>query len=104
MASRDAGARLAPPLRVGPDLLAEARRNLADLVAIPSVSARAEGCDACAASVAALLAGAEFRTDVQPGDVAPTVVGETGQGAFTLVIYNHYDVQPEDPVVFDPGV
>ena len=99
MEPRDAAAPLAPPpLRVGPDLLAEARRNLADLVAIPSVSARAEGCDACAASVAALLAGAGFRTDVQPGDVAPIVVGETGQGDFTLVIYNHYDVQPEDPV------
>ncbi|KQT50642.1 acetylornithine deacetylase [Aureimonas sp. Leaf454] len=77
--------------------ISHARRDLADLVAIPSVSARGEGLEACAAKVEALLRDAGFATDIQPGDVAPFVVGETGQGPFTLVIYNHYDVQPEDP-------
>ena len=81
-----------------PTIVADARRDLADLVAIPSVSARGEGGDACASKVAALLSGAGFRTDVLPGKVAPFVVGETGEGPFTLVIYNHYDVQAEDPV------
>lgn len=80
------------------DIIAHARRDLADLVAIPSVSARGECLEACAAKVEALLREAGFSTDLQPGEVAPFVVGETGQGPFTLVIYNHYDVQPEDPV------
>lgn len=80
------------------DIIAQARRDLADLVAIPSVSARSEGLEACAAKVRELLEEAGFRVDLQPGAVAPFVVGETGQGPFTLVIYNHYDVQPEDPV------
>lgn len=76
----------------------EARRDLTDLVAIPSVSARVEGLDACADKVAALLADAGFQTATEPGDVGPFVTGEIGEGPFTLVIYNHYDVQPEEPV------
>ncbi|HEV7321125.1 MAG TPA: M20/M25/M40 family metallo-hydrolase [Ensifer sp.] len=76
----------------------EARRDLTDLVAIPSVSARVEGLDACADKVAALLADAGFQTAIEPGDVGSFVTGEIGEGPFTLVIYNHYDVQPEEPV------
>jgi len=76
----------------------EALRDLVDLVAIPSVSARGEGLEACADKVAALLTDAGFQTTVRPGDVGPFVAGEIGEGAYTLVIYNHYDVQPEEPV------
>lgn len=76
----------------------EATRDLTDLVAIPSVSARVEGLDACADKVAALLTDAGFQTAIEPGDVGPFVTGEIGEGPFTLVIYNHYDVQPEQPV------
>lgn len=76
----------------------EATRDLTDLVAIPSVSARVDGLDACADKVAALLADAGFQTAIEPGDVGPFVTGEIGEGPFTLVIYNHYDVQPEEPV------
>ena len=28
----------------------------------------------------------------------PTIVGETGRGPRTLLVYNHYDVQPPDPL------
>ena len=30
--------------------------------------------------------------------MAPVLVAEAGDGPFTLLIYNHYDVQPEDPL------
>ncbi|TGR65735.1 M20/M25/M40 family metallo-hydrolase [bacterium M00.F.Ca.ET.194.01.1.1] len=85
-------------MRVPPDLFAVATRNLADLVSIPSVSARGEGLEACADAIETLLQDAGFRTEQHPGNVGPFVVGETGDGPFTLIIYNHYDVQPEDPV------
>ncbi|WP_435656216.1 M20/M25/M40 family metallo-hydrolase [Brucella pituitosa] len=39
-----------------------------------------------------------FKTEILPGEVGPFVVAEIGGGPFTMVIYNHYDVQPEDPV------
>ena len=85
-------------MRISPDILAAARNDLSALVAIPSVSARGEGMEACADEVERLLAEAGFSTGQHKGDVGPFVVGETGDGPFTLVIYNHYDVQPEDPV------
>lgn len=80
------------------ETLARGRRDLADLVAIPSVSARGQALDACAAKVTSLLETAGLRTGVHPGAFGPFVVGETGEGDFTLIIYNHYDVQPEEPV------
>ncbi|WP_246777590.1 M20/M25/M40 family metallo-hydrolase [Rhizobium sp. BG4] len=85
-------------MRIPADILAAAVKDLSDLVAIPSVSARGEGMEACADSIERLLTEAGFATEQHSGDVGPFVVGETGDGPFTLVIYNHYDVQPEDPV------
>jgi acetylornithine deacetylase/succinyl-diaminopimelate desuccinylase-like protein len=85
-------------MRVSPEILAAARQDLSELVSIPSVSARAEALDACAAKVELLLREAGLRTETHGGDVGPFVVGETGDGPFTLIIYNHYDVQPEDPL------
>ncbi|MBY3516544.1 M20/M25/M40 family metallo-hydrolase [Rhizobium laguerreae] len=85
-------------MRPSPTTLAEARKDLSDLVAIPSVSARGEALESCAQRIDELLSSAGFKTEQHPGDVGPFVVGETGAGPFTLVIYNHYDVQPEDPV------
>lgn len=41
--------------------------------------------------------GAETRL-IPVGDGAPVVVAEIGSGERTLMIYNHYDVQPPDPL------
>ena len=85
-------------MTIPPPALDAALRDLAGLVAIPSVSAQGRQLDSCAARVAGLLEEAGFVTGTHPGAVAPFVVGETGAGDFTLVIYNHYDVQPEEPL------
>ena len=80
------------------DHLLKACEELRCLVAIPSVSARGEKLVECAEAVRDLLVEAGFETEIQPGDVGPFVVGEIGSGPITVMIYNHYDVQPEDPV------
>lgn len=85
-------------MQIAAEILAAAKQDLADLVSIRSVSARAEELETCADKVEDLLSAAGFDTDQYAGDVGPFVVGETGEGPFTLIIYNHYDVQPEDPV------
>ncbi len=79
------------------DRLLQAKDDLKRLVSIPSVSARGEALPECANAVRDLLAEAGFRTEIHPGEVGPFVVGETGSGPLTVMIYNHYDVQPEDP-------
>ncbi|MVN89340.1 M20/M25/M40 family metallo-hydrolase [Deinococcus sp. HMF7620] len=83
-----------------PDLQAQIERglrDLADLVALPSVSAQGRHLPETAAAVTALLEAEGFRVQAYPGQVAPVLVAEAGEGPFTLLIYNHYDVQPEDP-------
>jgi acetylornithine deacetylase/succinyl-diaminopimelate desuccinylase-like protein len=80
------------------NILNRAKDDLGRLVAIPSVSARGEGLAECAEAVRILLEEAGFRTETHPGEVGPFVVGEIGSGPLTIMIYNHYDVQPEDPV------
>ncbi|MBF9194689.1 M20/M25/M40 family metallo-hydrolase [Microvirga terrestris] len=80
------------------DHLLKASEELRRLVAIPSVSARGERLVECAEAVRDLLVEAGFETEMQPGEVGPFVVGEIGSGPLTVMIYNHYDIQPEDPV------
>jgi acetylornithine deacetylase/succinyl-diaminopimelate desuccinylase-like protein len=75
-----------------------AKGDLRRLLAIPSVSARGERLAECADAVRELLAEAGFRTEIHRGEVGPFVVGECGAGPLTIMIYNHYDVQPEDPI------
>ena len=41
--------------------------------------------------------GAEVRSFVIDGS-APILYAELGQGARTMLVYNHYDVQPPDPL------
>ncbi|PTA66505.1 M20/M25/M40 family metallo-hydrolase [Deinococcus arcticus] len=73
-------------------------RDLAALVALPSVSAQGRHLPETAAAVTALLEAEGFTVQAYSGQVAPVLVAEAGEGPFTLLIYNHYDVQPEDPL------
>ena len=65
----------------------------------PSVSALHEGLDEMAALVGEMLRGIGFEVDLVPTDGAPVVLGRmAGSGDRTLLLYNHYDVQPVDPL------
>jgi acetylornithine deacetylase/succinyl-diaminopimelate desuccinylase-like protein len=78
--------------------LARAIADLKQLVALPSVSALGQQMQPCAEAVRDLLTEAGFEATLHPGEIAPFVVGETGSGLLTVIVYNHYDVQPEDPI------
>jgi acetylornithine deacetylase/succinyl-diaminopimelate desuccinylase-like protein len=77
----------------------------------PSVSATGEGVTECAKLVAGLLSehGLEVTAIANPGN--PVIIGRSiGRSERTLLMYNHYDVQPPDPVEewdtppFDPVI
>jgi len=79
---------------------AEALRLIGLLCRQPSVSAEGRALDETATLVEELLVGAgfetrQFRVDGGP----PAVYGEQrGRSDYTLLLYNHYDVQPADPL------
>jgi len=65
----------------------------------PSVSARHEGVVECAALVAERLRSRGFQAEAVPNGAGhPVVLGAGGQGPKTLLFYNHYDVQPPEPL------
>jgi acetylornithine deacetylase/succinyl-diaminopimelate desuccinylase-like protein len=66
----------------------------------PSVSAEQRALDETADLVEELLAGVGFATrQLRADGSAPAVYGEQrGRSDFTLLLYNHYDVQPADPL------
>jgi acetylornithine deacetylase/succinyl-diaminopimelate desuccinylase-like protein len=76
--------------------------NLAELVVYcsqPSVSAQNFGLEECADLTAAMLKKRGFTAVVLPTKGAPVVFGERkGRSDKTLLIYNHYDVQPPEPL------
>lgn len=83
------------------------RTRLAELIAIPSVSAdpaHARDVEAAAAWVAAQIRGAGGTADVVPWNGGrPLVVGEVPasvrpESAPTVLCYAHFDVQPHDPL------
>src|SRR5438874_3343672 len=78
----------------------DALRILELLCRQPSVSAEGRNLEATAELVEALLAGVGFETrQLRVGDGAPAVYGDQeGRSDFTLLLYNHYDVQPVDPI------
>jgi acetylornithine deacetylase/succinyl-diaminopimelate desuccinylase-like protein len=79
-----------------PRTLDELRR----LVQIPSVAAQRRGIAEAAQAVQALLEGEGGRVTVlTDGGANPVVVAEfEGRSPRTLLFYNHYDVQPAEPL------
>ena len=77
-----------------------AEAQLARLVAIPSVSAEGRGLPEAAAAVRVLLEELGLTTELHATAGAPVVYGqlEAQPGHPTILFYNHYDVQPADPL------
>ena len=65
----------------------------------PSVSAQKIGIEETGEQVLARArrAGVAARVERVPGG-PPTVIGETGSGKRTLLVYDHFDVQPPEPL------
>ncbi len=79
--------------------LDESLDELARLVAQPSVGAQNLGMKECAVLVADMLSQRGFQVEILQTPGAPVVFGERkGSSDRTLLIYNHYDVQPPEPL------
>ena len=78
----------------------EALRLLEALCRQPSVSAEGRALEETADLVEELLVASGFETrQLRAGDGPPAVLGEQrGRSDYTLLLYNHYDVQPADPL------
>ncbi len=73
--------------------------ELRALVALPTVSAQGSAIEETAAHVLARLRRVGASAEIVGVDGGPpTVLGEMGEGSRTLLVYNHYDVQPPDPL------
>ena len=85
--------------------------ELSALVRLPTVSAQRSAIDETARVVLERATRAGFAaTAERVAGGPPTIVGEQGSGARTLLVYDHYDVQPPDPLAewttppFEPTV
>ncbi|MEZ0395890.1 MAG: M20/M25/M40 family metallo-hydrolase [Anaerolineales bacterium] len=73
--------------------------ELCRFVAQPSVGAQNWGIQECAALTAEMLRARGFRAEIIPTAGAPVVFGERkGRSDKTILFYNHYDVQPPEPL------
>lgn len=73
--------------------------ELSRLCAQPSVAAQNWGLAECAGLVAEMLRKRGFQVQVMETGGAPVVFGERrGKSDKTLLFYNHYDVQPAEPL------
>ncbi len=91
--------------------LEESLQELKRLCRQPSISAQNVGIRECAELTATILREHGFSARVQEGIRYPVVTGEMdGAGERTLLLYNHYDVQPPEPLElwttppFEPAV
>jgi len=81
------------------DHLDQSIAELSRLAAQPSVAAQNWGLSECAGLVARMLEQRGFRVEIHPTDGAPVVFAERkGRVDKTLLFYNHYDVQPAEPL------
>ncbi len=73
--------------------------QLKELCSQPSIAAQGVGMTETAQHVLSLVQalGADARLIEVPGG-PPVVYGEIGEGERTLIIYDHYDVQPPEPL------
>jgi acetylornithine deacetylase/succinyl-diaminopimelate desuccinylase-like protein len=79
--------------------LDESVAELSRLCAQPSVAAQNLGIEACADLVAERLKARGFEVQILPTGGSPVVFGERkGKTDKTLVVYDHYDVQPPEPL------
>ena len=73
--------------------------ELSRLCAQPSVAAQNWGMEDCARLVGAMLNDRGFDVQIMATGGAPVVFGERkGKSDRTLLFYNHYDVQPPEPL------
>jgi acetylornithine deacetylase/succinyl-diaminopimelate desuccinylase-like protein len=81
--------------------------DLQKLIKIPSVSARKQNLEECAKEIVAMMKRIGINTELiyfdedQKNSAPPLVYGEvkskSNPNGKTLLFYNHYDVQPEEP-------
>jgi acetylornithine deacetylase/succinyl-diaminopimelate desuccinylase-like protein len=64
----------------------------------PSVAAQNMGMEAMALLAKERLEARGFKVQLLPTGGFPVVYGELGEGPKTLLIYDHYDVQPPEPL------
>jgi acetylornithine deacetylase/succinyl-diaminopimelate desuccinylase-like protein len=94
------------------DHLGDSIAELSELAAQPSVAAQNWGLEKTAQMVAEMLEVRGFNAEILPTGGAPVVVaGKLGRNQEkTLLFYNHYDVQPAEPLdlwdtqPFEPNV
>jgi acetylornithine deacetylase/succinyl-diaminopimelate desuccinylase-like protein len=73
--------------------------DLSRLCSQPSIAAQGTGMEECAELVAELLDQRGFTTKIMPTRGFPVVYAERkGNADRTLLFYNHYDVQPPEPL------
>jgi acetylornithine deacetylase/succinyl-diaminopimelate desuccinylase-like protein len=75
-------------------------QELRDFCSKPTLAGQRIGLTEGVAVVRGLLVGLGASVNVVPtgDDSPPAVLGELGSGERTLLIYNHYDVQPPEPL------
>lgn len=79
--------------------LEDSLQELAELCSKPSISAQGVAMEETAQFVSEMLAKRGFNSEVMASKGFPVVVAEReGQSERTLLFYNHYDVQPAEPL------
>ena len=81
------------------DHLEQSLAELTRYAAQPSVAAQNLGMEECARLVSEMLRARGFSVELVPAEGFPVVIAERdGERDKTLLIYNHYDVQPPEPI------